>query len=374
MKRIQSYLFKQVFRSVVVIVGGLTLLAILAQGLSQTDIIVENRQSALTYFYVVALGAPQVIALLTPLAIFVATIWSLNRLHRDNEIVVAGAAGMTRWQVASPILRLAVLAALVHLAVNLWVQPTAQRLLRETVKEARVDLATSLVRPGQFTSVGEDLTVFARDTRGGDLLGVLISDDRESETSSRDYLARRGRFVEVDGVPSLIMWEGQIHQIDANGALSILNFDQSTFDLSPFIQDTAAVVLKASDRYLHELYYIDTTSYFELKDKEKFLAEANARLTTPLVSLALALIALMAVLGGDFNRRGYSRRIAYATVGAVSLVIVQLTVQSASAGSVAVNAAQWLVPVGTVTGLSLIFFNWKTKHAPRRRRRSRVIA
>ena len=58
MKRIQSYLFRQVFRSVLIIVGGLTLLAILAQGLSQTDIIVENRQSALTYFTIVALGAP----------------------------------------------------------------------------------------------------------------------------------------------------------------------------------------------------------------------------------------------------------------------------------------------------------------------------
>ena len=52
MKRIQSYLFYQVFRSVVIIVGGLTLLAILAQGLSQTDLIAEHRQSALTFFYV----------------------------------------------------------------------------------------------------------------------------------------------------------------------------------------------------------------------------------------------------------------------------------------------------------------------------------
>ena len=69
MKRIQSYLFRQVFRSVIIIVGGLTLLAILAQGLSQTDIIIESRQSAFTYFYIVALGAPQVIALLTPLAV-----------------------------------------------------------------------------------------------------------------------------------------------------------------------------------------------------------------------------------------------------------------------------------------------------------------
>ncbi|WP_084396777.1 LptF/LptG family permease [Henriciella aquimarina] len=363
MNRIQSYLFRQVFRSVIVIVGGLTLLAILAQGLSQTDLIVENRQSALVFFYVVALGAPQVIALLTPLAIFVATVWSMNKLHRENEIVVAGASGMTRWDIASPIIRLAVLAAIAHLAVNLWVQPTAQRTLRETVREARADLATSLVRPGQFTQAGENLTVYARESRGGDLIGVMISDNR---AEARDYIAQRGRFVEVDGVPSIVMWEGQIHQIDSNGALSILDFDQSTFDLSPFIEDTDAVVLKASDRYLHELVWIDTTNYQELQDRKKFLAEAHTRLTTPLVSIAMALIAIMAVLGGDFNRRGYSRRIAYATGGALGLIMVQLTVQSISADTVAANAGQWLVPIGTILIISTIFFNWGVAPAPRR--------
>ncbi|HRJ00907.1 MAG TPA: LptF/LptG family permease, partial [Hyphomonas sp.] len=127
MTKIQAHLFRQVLSAVVIIVGGLVMMALLAQGLSRTDLILENRQSALTYFYIVMLGSPQVIALLTPLAIFVGAVWSLNRIHKDSEIVVAQAAGMTRWQVASPIIRLAVMCAVLHLGVNLWVQPAAQR-------------------------------------------------------------------------------------------------------------------------------------------------------------------------------------------------------------------------------------------------------
>ncbi len=69
MTKVQSYLFYEVLRAVAIIVGGLALLALLAQGLSRTDLILENRQSALTYFYIVMLGAPQIIALLTPLAL-----------------------------------------------------------------------------------------------------------------------------------------------------------------------------------------------------------------------------------------------------------------------------------------------------------------
>lgn len=355
MNYVQRYLFNRVLRSVLIIVGGLTLLAILAQGLSQTDIIVENRQGALTFFKIVALGVPQIVALLMPMAMFVASIWGLNRLHRDSEIVVAQAAGMTRWQISSPIIRLAVLGAVVHLGVNLWVQPSAQREMRATISDARADLASSLVRPGQFTTPDANLTVFAREQQGQDLIGVQIA-ERVGQPDARDYLAERGRFIEVDGQPAIVMFNGQIHQLDQNGALSILNFEQSTFDLTPFMQEDGKLTLKASDRYLHELIFIDRSSYNERQNETEFLAEANSRLSSPLISVAMAMMAILAVVGGNFNRRGYGRRIVIASTGALVLIIVQLTVQSASGGDVAVNAGQWLVPILAIGGLSYVLF------------------
>ncbi len=363
MNHVQKYIFFRVLRSVLIIVGGLALLAILAQGLSRTDIIVENRQTALTYFYIVALGAPQIMALLTPMAIFVAGIWALNRLHRDSEIVVAQAAGMTQWQIASPVLRLAVMAAIVHLGVNMWVQPLAQRELRETITEVRGDLASSLIRPGQFTSPDENLTVFAREKQGNFLIGVQIA-ERPNQPDGRDYLAQRGQFIEVDGEPAIVMEQGEIHQLDANGALNILKFEQSTFDLSPFVREKGRVVLKASDRYLHELLRIDRTNYNESKDEEKFLAEAHARLTTPLISLAMALLAILAVLGGNFNRRGYGRRIAITSSAALGLIIVQLAVQSASVSDRSLNVVQWLLPIIVIIILSFLIF-WQGRRLGR---------
>lgn len=357
MNRVQKYIFDRVLRSILIIIGGLALLAILAQGLSQTDIIVENRQSALVFFKVIALGAPQIMALLTPMAIFVAGIWSLNRLHRDSEIVVAEAAGMTRWQVASPILRLAMLAAMVHLGVNLWVQPLAQREMRMTLSEARADLASSLIRPGQFTIPDENLTVFAREQRGTDLIGVQIA-ERSSQPDGRDYIAERGRFIEVDGEPAIVMFNGEIHQLDENGALNVLQFTESTFDLTPFTREEARLVLKASDRYLHELLFIDRSNYQELRDQDEYIAEANARLTTPLISIAMAMLAVLAVVGGNFSRRGYSRRIMYASTGAIILIIIQVSVQSASGSDRALNYVQWIIPCSAIAGLSYVMF-WR---------------
>jgi len=368
MNRIQKYLFGEVLRTVVTIVGGLALLALLAQGLSQTDLIIENRQSALTYFYIVMLGAPQVIALLTPLALFIATVWSLNRIHKDNEIVVAQAAGMARWQVASPIIRLACIAAVAHLTINLWVQPTAQRTLRENVADIRQDLAAALIRPGQFTNAEDKLTFYARDSQGDDLRGILISDGRDPNRRV-DYLAQQGTVIRVDGAPAIVMRNGQIHDLYENASLSILDFDQYTFDLAPFMAEQGEVTLKSSDRYLHELFFVDRKNYLEVQNADGFLAEGHARLTMPLLNIAMAMIAVMSVIGGDFSRRGYSRRIAIATAGALGLVIVQLSVQSAAASDPALNIAQWGVPLGVIGVVGwLSFMRGRNLKPPRTRR------
>lgn len=355
MTKIQSHLFDQILQAMLIIVGSLVMIALLAQGLSRTDVILENRQSALTYFYIVLLGSPQVIAILLPLALFVGGVWSLNRIHRDSEIVVAQAAGMTRWQVASPFLRLACACLVLHLGINLWIQPMAQREMREAVAAARADLAAALIRPGQFTSNGERLTFYAREQVGGELRGVLISDMTDPEFPM-DILARSAALVTVEGRPTLLLRDALSQQLDANQQLSVLEFDQYMFDLTDFMREDSELILKASDKFLHELVFIDRKNYFENKESDAFLAEAAARLTSPLLNIVMALIAVLAVLGGDFNRQGYGRRISVAAAGAVVLLVIQLALQSAAASDPALNILLIILPLTTGSVLAWIYF------------------
>tara|TARA_B100000678_G_scaffold65690_1_gene53811 strand:+ start:19807 stop:20946 length:1140 start_codon:yes stop_codon:yes gene_type:complete len=346
MTRIQLYIFFSVFKAVMTIVGGLALIALLAQGMSQTDLIVENRQSALTYLRVVALGAPQIVAVLAPIALFVASLNALNRLQRDSEIVVAQSAGMTRWQIASPVLRLAVLAAMVHLCVNLFIQPAAQRELRETISDARADFAASLIRPGAFTDPTDGLTIYVRESSGGQFRGMLISDTRVP-SNTVDYIAQTGNLVEIEGQPAIRMTNGQIQQVDAQGQLSVLDFDDYIFDLTAFLAEESDLLLKPSDRFLYELFYPDLADYYQNRDQERYLAEAHSRLAMPLMNIAMALIAILAVVGGNFSRRGYQRRIIIASVGALLFVILMLSIQPNAASDPALNIVQYALPVGT---------------------------
>lgn len=354
MTRIQRYIFLAVLRAVLTIVGGLTLLALLAQGLSQTDLIVDNRQSALTYLKVVALSAPQIIALLAPIAVFVATLNALNRIHRDSEIVVSYAAGMTRWQIVSPILRLAGLIAIAHLCVNLFVQPLAQRELRETISDARADLAASLVRPGAFTNPSDGLTLYAREFSNGIMRGMLVSDMRSPENPV-DYIAQTGEIVNVEGSPAIRMIDGQIQQVDVQGQLSVLDFDEYVFELIDFLGTDSDLVLKASDRFLFELFSPDLGDYNQFRDRFRYLSEAHSRLSGPLMNLTLAMLAALAVLGGQYSRRGYQRRISLSVGGALLLMILVLVVQPQTADAPELNWVQYAIPLGAFFTLLLVF-------------------
>ena len=71
----------------------------------------------------------------------------------------------------------------------------------------------------------------------------------------------------------------------------------------------------------------------------------------------MAMLAILAVMGGNFSRRGYSRRIVIASGGALLLIIVQLSVQSSSGSDPSLNIVQWIVPIAAIAGLSYVLFN-----------------
>ncbi len=62
----------------------------------------NQRQSAWVFLKITVLYMPQLINMIMPIALFVAALVALNRLHTEQEIVVCFAGGMSRWRVISP--------------------------------------------------------------------------------------------------------------------------------------------------------------------------------------------------------------------------------------------------------------------------------
>ncbi len=364
MTALQYYVLRQVLKPLAAILLALTAIAILTQGLTQLEIIADQR-SGLNYFIITMLAVPQLIALILPLAVFFAVAYAINRLLTDSELVVAFSAGMGHWQVIQPVFRLAVLAGLLQLGLGLIAQPAAYRQMREIVYQIRGDPAGFLAREGAFYSPVSGITIYTRATGLNGVMRDLLIEDARNAKAPVTYSARNGVAAIVEGELALVLRNGQIISGKENGAVDLLDFDQYVLQFTEALRDLDPLVMKPSDRYLMQLLHPNMTSFYDQKMTDRFIAEAHSRLAAPLLSPALAMIALAFLLTGDFSRRGYAVRTALASVLALATRLLTLGVQSAARETPALNALQYILPVAVALICAAAIVHSRSRRATR---------
>jgi len=356
MRLIERYFLRQLLGPTLLAIAALCLVTLLGRSLSELEIIVEQGQSALVFLKIIVLAVPQLLNTVMPIAVFVAALVALNRMHTEQEIVVAFASGMSRWKVISPAIRLASVATVLSLVLGIWLQPLTAREIRKTTFEVRADIASTLVREGAFTEPSGGLTVYSRTIDRGGLIHDLFIHQTKQGGGDTTYSSREGRIVTRNGGPVLLMTNGSTQEFSNDGVLNFLRFDEYVFDLRPFVQSDELIHYKEADRYLHELFFPDLTQDWEQKNRNRLLAEGHARLATPLYNLAFMAMALAAVLGSSFSRLGYGRRIARVGMAAAVVRMVGVGMQAACIDSAWLNILQYAVPLGAAWwGFSQVF-------------------
>ncbi len=356
MNLFQRYLFRQALWPFLTAIAALAALALLTQSLSNIGLIAERGETAAIFIYITMLAVPQLVALLLPIAVFIACIAAFNRLTNDSELTVGAAAGMSRAQRLSPFMRLAIYACFINLAVNLFVQPAAFRELRRALYDIRTDVAASFMRPGEFTALGGDVTFFARDVSDAGVMTDVFIQDGEGPLAVV-YAARQGLISEASRGPVMQLEDGVVSQLDADGEISSLTFERYEFELSAFLDPTAVFFFKESDKYLPELLSPTAGDIARSRDAEALFAEGHYRLSSPLYAITFALIAAAAFFSGDHRRTGYGRAVLIAGGAALGLRLAGFGAQAAAANDAALNFVQYAIPVGG--GLVAIILLWR---------------
>ena len=374
MNLIDRYLFRQLLGPTLLATIAFSTVMLLGQSLQALDLIVNQGQSAAVFLKITLLGLPSLVSMILPITIFVASLVALNRLQTEQELVVCFAGGMSRWRVISPVLRLSVMAAIVSLVINLWIQPLCARAMREELYKVRTDIASSLVQAGQFTQPSKGLTVYAAQVQNHDTLKNLFVNEEQPDGTTNTFSAREGQIARRNGQPVLIMKHGSEQALSRTGVLNYAVFDEYTFELAPFLPKGDTVHYKASDRYLHELFYPDLTQIWEKTNRLKLYAEGHARLADPLYNIALVALALSAVLGGGFSRLGYGRRILVSISVAAVARITGFGVQAVADDNVWLNLLQYAVPLGVVAWALGQVFQRQARKKPAKARRMAAAA
>jgi lipopolysaccharide export system permease protein len=346
MNKLQTYYLLQILPIFFIIMVGLTLVALLSQSLSQLDLLFERGQSAGTFLGISLLAVPQIMSVIVPVGLFAATASTYTRMHQDNEIIIAYASGWSQWRVAEPAFRLAIVATLAALAINLFVQPLAQREMRERLFDIRSDFASILVREGEFRSTNDGLMIYAQKLdRSGVMTGMMISDTKSRNTPVV-FVAQTGVISKLDTGPVIVLQNGSIQRRLPSGDLDIIGFSTYIFELKSFAGPDQELFYKPSDRFFAELVSPDMTYYWDQAHVGDLYAEANRRLASPLLSVAAVALAIAAVLGGAYSRQGYSRRVGWASAGLIIMLLAFSSILPAAASQPVLGVFLYLIPLG----------------------------
>lgn len=347
MPRLSNYVLRQLVGPIALFSFLLTAVVWLSQSLRLLDLIINRGQSAPTFVYLTFLMLPGLLVIILPLAYLVGTLYGLNKLNSDSEIVAMAAAGYGRWQMAVPVLWAAVgVMALTYLC-TLWLMPLGQRTMKDKVLDIRADIGAAILSEGSFNTPAQGLTVFIRElTPDGHIGGILVHDNRDAARPIT-YIAQGGVLAQTPAGARLIMQNGTIEQSDKGGAkLSVLKFERYVFDLDQFASRSGEAMREIHERYLGELFWPKFQKEPGQKVRNILTAEGHNRLAEPLYALTFAFIALAAITRGRRARGAYALRLTIASVVAGGLRILGYGVQSIGARHPELNGLMYLVPLG----------------------------
>jgi lipopolysaccharide export system permease protein len=227
-----------------------------------------------------------------PIVMLVATIFLFLSLARSHELTALKAAGVSLYRVSAPALGLGVA---VVLSAGLFQELALPGLNQRGDEVDRVKIRGRLPRHLQTQ---ERLWVRTSDTRfyriellspgTKDLYGVTILEIDRSFRLQHRLDARRAHWTPAG-------WElsdGAIRRVEPDGQVRTVPFTRTTLDLEVGMEDLAQIQKPASS-----LSYVELREYirrleaagFEVR---KHLVELYAKLSFPLVNLAMVLVAI----------------------------------------------------------------------------------
>ncbi|MCE6962064.1 LPS export ABC transporter permease LptF [Cereibacter sphaeroides] len=373
MSKFDRYLLSQL----VALFGFFSLVLVLVYWINRAvglfDDLISDGQSALVFLEFSLLALPNVIRLVLPLSAFAATIYVVNRLSQESELVVMQATGFSAFRLARPVVSFGLIVALMMLVLMNVLVPASRAILAARSAEISENATARFLRDGEFLHPADGVTLYIREISDtGELMDLFLADDRHPLRSTV-YTARRALLVRTDTTPKLLMIDGSAQTLTREGRrLDLTRFDDVTYDLGSFVTPSGTDRRGIEELSTRELFSPTEALLEETRStRAAFLYEAHSRIAQPFLGLASSLIGFAALLLGSFSRFGLWWQILFAVV---LLILVQTINVAASGAGIAQDALWLLAYAAPLTGLAIgVLLLWNAQRPRRLRRAMRGI-
>lgn len=334
------------------------------------DQLISDGQTAWVVLEFTALTLPYVISIVLPVAGFAATVYAVNRLSAESELVVMQATGFSPWRLARPVLVFGLVVALLMAVLVHLLVPLSRARLADRQAQIAENVTARFLTEGTFMHPAEGVTIYIREISArGELLDLFLSDARGA-LAQTTYTAAKALIVKGDSGPKLIMLEGMAQTLrKSDGRLATTRFADFTYDIGALISPGGRTARDWRELPTPALISPDAAVLALTRGST---AEARLtvhdRLAQPLLAPVAALLGFAALMLGGFNRFGIWRQI---LVAVLTLIAVQFF-SNAAADMTKRDPSLWpLVYLPALLGAGgAVLMLWQASRARRLRRRA----
>lgn len=279
---LRSYLIVNVARP---FLGALAFLTLLFTAWAASRLIGEGGAVSMTlneFFTVTGLRTQIALEMIMPVALFLAVVSALGRMAAAQEFVALRAIGGSTKLLLSSVGLLALLAGLVIGAEAIFLRPLAYEEIYRLNEQIGQDTDLDRVEAGRFYASSFSKRVVFAAGREDDLLrDVFVQRDRNGRTEF--IFAGQARQITRDnGVQAIDFDQGYIYQLTRQRTDDWhVSFKRMRLNLEAFEQVSPAQRYKS----------MATLDLIDINDTAA-VAELQSRLTTPMITFLLALLAV----------------------------------------------------------------------------------
>ena len=322
------YLFGQMIRTTIAVSITLVCIMWLFQTIRLLEVVI-NRGAPISNFLLMSVTViPLWLTIAVPVSAFVAVIWVFQRAVADRELLVMQASGRSALQLARAPLTLGVLLTVVLILNSVLVLPQSFGVYKRVQFEVRNSIPTVMLQDNVFIDVVDGLTMLIGEKFDDGLAKDLFIHDERTEGKIITMTARIGQFVERDGLPAVILQEGERIELSKSGdSGATLLFDTHTVTITPKDRTVSSQMpIDMNEDTISNLLNPEKSPYPDYFNQRR--AEGHYRIVSPALALVLTMIATVGALFGQVRRHTWSKRTMLMIVG--SIISISALVSSRS--------------------------------------------
>ncbi len=298
--KIYQNFFKEIFKTFLVILFGLSLIAITVKAVNFLDLIVENGYSIKTYFTYTVLNFFGVLTKFVPLSFLIALFLFIVKQIRDNEFIILWTSGVKKLQVVNLFLVSSLVILFFYIFLSSFIAPLSLNKSRLLLTKDGFNSFLPTIKVKQFSDSFKGFTFMVERKYKNQIENVFIHDQSDilknltsenQSTTSTTIIANKGIVEEK----RMILFDGYILTEKKNLENNLIKFEQLNVSLKnlknniieqPKLQETSTLTLLNCLLEDTKVKFLDCRN----DSKTELKSTLNRRFTLPFYLPVVALI------------------------------------------------------------------------------------